>query len=112
MQESNSQFNARSPILTTSLRIPQLHEGLITRPILMDRMNQVLDFLLTLITAPAGFGKTPLLIQWISDSQNPSLQDRVTWVSLEDEWYPLEMQTFLSHCRSGWQWSAPWPFRY
>ena len=112
MQESNPQFSARSPILTTSLRIPQLHEGLSTRPIMMDKMNQVLDFPLTLITAPAGFGRTTLLIQWISASQDTNFQDRVTWVSLEDQWYSLEMQTFLCHYQSGWQWSAQWPFLY
>jgi LuxR family maltose regulon positive regulatory protein len=85
MQEPNSEFDPQSPILTTSLRIPQFHEGLITRPILIDKMDQVLDFPLTLISAPAGFGKTTLLIQWISGSKNPNVQDYGAWVSLETE---------------------------
>ena len=85
MQEPNAQLNARSPILTTSLRIPQLHEGLITRPVLMEKMDQVLEFPLTLISAPAGFGKTTLLTQWISASQNANVQERAAWLSLENE---------------------------
>ena len=78
MQSSNV-----SPLLTTSLRIPQLHAGLITRSVLLDRMRQALNFPLTLILAPAGFGKSTLLSQWISCSKD--LQDRAAWVSLENE---------------------------
>ncbi|HEY7506397.1 MAG TPA: hypothetical protein VH621_02205, partial [Nitrososphaera sp.] len=85
MQEQNSQFTDHSPILTTSLRIPHLHEGLISRPALMQKMDQVLEFPLTLITAPAGFGKTTSLIQWISGSKSASVQERAAWVSLENE---------------------------
>jgi ATP/maltotriose-dependent transcriptional regulator MalT len=85
MQGKNPRSKARSPILTTSLRIPQIHEGLITRPTLIDKIDQVLDFSLTLITAPAGFGKTTLLGQWVTGSMNARLQDLVAWVSLESE---------------------------
>ena len=85
MQEPNERLNAQSPILTNSLRIPHLHEGLIPRPILMEKMDQVLEYPLTLITAPAGFGKTTLLIQWISGSKIASVQERAAWVSLENE---------------------------
>ena len=85
MLEPNARFNAQSPILTTSLHIPQLHEGLISRPALLEKLDQVLDFPLTLISAPAGFGKTTLLVQWISGSKNPGVHERTAWVSLENE---------------------------
>jgi LuxR family transcriptional regulator, maltose regulon positive regulatory protein len=85
MQEQDSKFTEHSPILTTSLRIPQLHEGVINRPILTEKMDQVLDSPLTLISAPAGSGKTTLLIQWISGSRKTSVQERAAWVSLENE---------------------------
>lgn len=48
-----------------------------TRPIFMDKMDQVLGFPLTLISASAGFGKTALLIQWISGHKKESFQAHV-----------------------------------
>jgi LuxR family maltose regulon positive regulatory protein len=94
MQEPNSQLNCQSPILTTSLRIPHLHEGLISRPVLIEKMDQVFDFPLTLITAAAGFGKTTLLIQRISGSKNASVQERAAWISLENE---CDLRQFWSY---------------
>ena len=95
MQEPNAQFRSGSLILTTSLRIPRLHEGLITRPILMGKMDQVLDFPLTLISAPAGFGKTTLLSQWVSAGTHGNLKGRVAWVSLESEWDARQFWTYI-----------------
>ena len=95
MQEPNAQFRSGSLILTTSLRIPRLHEGLITRPILMGKMDQVLDFPLTLISAPAGFGKTTLLGQWVSARTHGNRRSRVAWVSLESEWEAREFWTYI-----------------
>ena len=95
MQEPKSELTAHSPILTTSLQIPKLHEGLITRPILMEKMDQVLDFPLTLVTAPAGFGKTTSLIQWISGGKKAHLQERVAWISLENECDLRQFWTYI-----------------
>lgn len=83
MEKPDLQLSAHSPLLTTSLRIPPLHEGLITRSALLGRMSQILNVPLTLILAPAGFGKTTLLSQWIAFNQGENLHDRVAWVSLE-----------------------------
>ncbi|HEX6034492.1 MAG TPA: AAA family ATPase, partial [Anaerolineales bacterium] len=83
MQGSSTQSNALFPLLRTSLHIPQMREGLITRAILSDRIDLVLTFPLTLICAPAGFGKTTLLSQWVSGNQD--LRGRVAWVSLETD---------------------------
>ncbi len=59
----------RSPssvtLLTTKLHIPQLRANLVPRPRLLERLNAGLDCKLTLISAPAGFGKTTLLAHWI-----------------------------------------------
>jgi LuxR family maltose regulon positive regulatory protein len=55
-----------APILRTKLYIPQAEPGgLITRPRLIQRLNEGLTRKLTLISAPAGSGKTTLVSQWL-----------------------------------------------
>jgi len=54
----------RSPpaqILTTKLYVPSTRPALVPRPRLTERLNTGLSSMLTLIAAPAGFGKTTLL---------------------------------------------------
>lgn len=66
-------------LLSTKLYIPRPRSNLVSRPRLTDRLNAGLDKNLTLIAAPAGFGKTTLLSEWIP--QSPRC---VTWLSLDD----------------------------
>jgi LuxR family maltose regulon positive regulatory protein len=69
-------------ILTTKLYIPQARPNLVLRQRLIKRLNQGLKRALTLICAPAGFGKTTLLNEWhtaLSSGQAPA----VAWVSLD-----------------------------
>lgn len=66
------------PLLATKLFIPKLRSAIINRNRLTDRLNDGLQNKLTLICAPAGFGKTTLLIDWISKNNWP-----VAWVSLD-----------------------------
>jgi len=67
-------------LLTTKVHIPPLHSNLVTRPHLIRRLNDgiVQCRRLTLISAPAGYGKSTLLIEWISQIGIP-----VAWLSLE-----------------------------
>jgi LuxR family maltose regulon positive regulatory protein len=51
---------------------------LVQRTHLIEKLNRTADRKLTLISAPAGFGKTTLLGEWISDSEIP-----VAWISLD-----------------------------
>ncbi len=69
------------PLLTTKLHIPHPRPNLVPRPRLVQRLNEGLHLghRLTLISAPAGYGKTTLISEWISASQRP-----VAWVSLEE----------------------------
>ena len=53
-----------SPIVITKLFIPQPHPVLVHRPRLLAQLNQGLTRKLTLISAPAGFGKTTLVADW------------------------------------------------
>jgi LuxR family maltose regulon positive regulatory protein len=50
-----------TPLLTTKFYIPPVRPGLVSRPRLSERLNEGLMHKLTLVSAPAGFGKTTLL---------------------------------------------------
>ncbi len=66
-------------LLKTKLFIPRPRKNLVSRPRLIESLNAGLDRKLTLIAAPAGFGKTTLLSEWIP--QSPRC---VTWLSLDE----------------------------
>jgi len=67
------------PILSTKLFIPPLRAKAVLRPRLVERMNDSLQRKLTLISAPAGFGKTTLIGEWITGCGRP-----VAWLSLDE----------------------------
>jgi len=52
-------------LLTTKLYIPPIRPELVSRPRLIERLNEGLHRKLTLVSAPAGFGKTTLLSEWV-----------------------------------------------
>lgn len=66
-------------LLATKLFIPRLRKNLVSRPRLVGQLNAGLDKKLILIAAPAGFGKTTLLAEWIQQSPK-----HVAWVSLDN----------------------------
>ena len=66
-----------SPLLTTKLFLPPARLNLVPRQRLTTRLNQ--SHPVVLIAAPAGFGKTTLLSEWI-----PTSPHCVTWLSLDD----------------------------
>ncbi len=66
-------------LLATKLFIPQVSPSLVVRPRLMQQLQDVLNNRLTLVSAPAGFGKTTILSQWIQENRVPT-----TWLSLEE----------------------------
>jgi LuxR family maltose regulon positive regulatory protein len=66
-------------ILATKLYIPPPRSKIVFRPRLIDRLNRGLSGTLTLISAPAGFGKTTLVSEWVADCRRP-----VAWLSLDD----------------------------
>jgi len=67
-----------APLLTTKLYIPPTRPELVSRPRLIERLNAGLHRKLTLISAPAGFGKTTLLSEWVAGCDRP-----FAWVSLD-----------------------------
>jgi LuxR family maltose regulon positive regulatory protein len=68
-------------ILTTKLFIPPVPQELVRRRRLLDKIQAALNHKLTLVSAPAGFGKTTLLSEWIRDNQPPI---PTSWLSLEE----------------------------
>jgi LuxR family maltose regulon positive regulatory protein len=66
-------------ILNTKLFIPRPRKNLVSRQRLIERLNAGQEKKLTLIAAPAGFGKTTLLSEWI-----PRSPHCVTWLSLDE----------------------------
>lgn len=67
------------PILATKLYIPRLRSNVVSRPVLMERLKEGLSRKLILISAPAGFGKTTLLSEWIEGIKRPT-----AWLSLDE----------------------------
>lgn len=70
-------------ILSTKLTPPGLHPPFVARPALVARMDEGLDRKLTLISAPAGFGKTTLVCQWIASREQADDPLKIGWVSLD-----------------------------
>lgn len=75
-------FTAQNLTLATKLFAPPITDGWIQRPHLVDRLNAGLTRKLTLISAPAGYGKTALLSEWRAFT--PDTERRpIAWLSLD-----------------------------
>ena len=55
-----------SPLVETKLYVPRLRRSVVARPRLSGRLSRGAEARLTLISAPAGFGKTTLLAAWLA----------------------------------------------
>jgi LuxR family maltose regulon positive regulatory protein len=67
-------------LLTTKLYVPPVRRDLVSRPRLIERLGDGLHqgHRLTLVSAPAGFGKTTLLSEWVATCGRP-----VAWLALD-----------------------------
>ena len=74
-------FTMPGALLLTKLYAPPPRPNLVLRPRLVQRLNEGLSGgrKLTLISAPAGFGKTTLVSEWLADNESP-----VAWLSLDE----------------------------
>ncbi len=66
-------------LISTKTHIPVLRKSLVARPRLIERLNEGMESPLTLVAAPAGYGKTTTVSAWIR--QNKVC---VTWLSLDE----------------------------
>jgi LuxR family transcriptional regulator, maltose regulon positive regulatory protein len=96
------------PLLVPKILPPRLHASLVTRPRLLARLDAGLDGKLTMLSAPAGFGKTTLVSQWIADrsthqSDQHSLPP-VAWVSLDpSDNDPVRFWRYVMTACQAWQ---------
>jgi LuxR family transcriptional regulator, maltose regulon positive regulatory protein len=67
-----------SPLLSTKLFLPRLRPGMVARPQLAQMLDAAAMYPLTLVSAPAGFGKTTLVAAWAQQQPLP-----VGWLSLD-----------------------------
>jgi LuxR family maltose regulon positive regulatory protein len=104
------------PLLRTKLYIPPLRREQVPRPRLIERLDAGLRRKLTLVSAPAGFGKTTLLSEWIGNwesgigklgnqaasqplhpnPQSPISNPKFAWLSLDES--DNDPTRFLAYC--------------
>jgi LuxR family transcriptional regulator, maltose regulon positive regulatory protein len=83
-----------SPLVETKLYIPRPRRRMVARPRLHARLDRGAESKLTLISAPAGFGKTTLLADWLA-SPRPG-ERLVAWLSLEEsDGQPASFWTYV-----------------
>jgi LuxR family transcriptional regulator, maltose regulon positive regulatory protein len=87
------------PVLGTKLHLPTPRRQLVPRPRLTDRLLADPDSMprLVLVAAPAGFGKTTLLTQWLTSTAATSdgTSRQVAWLSLDGD--DADLSRFLTH---------------
>ncbi len=71
------------PLLETKLYVPRARRGLVPRPRLSERLDRGTASTLTLVSAPAGFGKTTLVTEWLAAPASPAGDRRIAWLSLD-----------------------------
>ena len=69
------------PLLETKLHVPRWRRSLVARPRLSERLSRGAESALTLVSAPAGFGKTTLLAEWLAVAAAGGRS--VAWLSLD-----------------------------
>ncbi len=85
-----------TPLVATKYFIPPERAGVVARPRLLRQLNAGLQKKLTLVSAPAGFGKSTL----VSAAVNAAEQS-ICWVSLDES--DSDLQQFLSVLLTGLQ---------
>ena len=86
--------HAADPLVSTKLRPSRARPKMVARSHLAERLNQEAGRKLTLVSAPAGFGKTTLLGKWANDQADKA--HPVAWLSLdEDDNDPARFLSYL-----------------
>src|ERR1044071_6689463 len=87
----NRSMATATQLLATKLYVPPLRPKIVSRPRLLEQLNDVLTCRLTLISAPAGFGKTTLVSESIAGCGVPAV-----WSSLDEgDNDPIRFLTYL-----------------
>ncbi len=94
-----------APVLATKLHVPHSRPRAVLRTRLIERLNEGLDRKSTLISAPAGFGKTTLVGEWVGARERFEPKVRAAWLSLDEGDHDLAR--FLAYLTSAAQTIAP-----
>jgi LuxR family maltose regulon positive regulatory protein len=84
------------PLLQTKLYISSPRPELVPRPRLIERLNAGLNRKLTLISAPAGYGKKTLVSEWVQALSRTDPSTAIAWVSLDVS--DNDLTPFLTYC--------------
>ncbi len=81
--QNNISSSLQAPLLVPKFHLPPLHPSLVPRERLLALLDRALEHRLTLVSAPAGFGKTTLVRQWVAERSKQQHFPPVAWVSLD-----------------------------
>ena len=81
------------PLLATKLHRPQLQARFLRRQRLIDQLEEGRELQLVLVSAPAGYGKSTMVVEWLEESDRP-----VAWLSLDPG--DSNLSVFLSYVMS------------
>ncbi len=89
-------------LLHTKFYVPPLQRSFVPRPRLIERLDQGLQrgHKLFLLTAPAGYGKSTLVLQWLETKQRP-----IAWLSLDNN--DDDPRRFLTYVVAALNYSLP-----
>jgi len=80
METIDQPRNPESLLLRTKITIPRIPADFVRRPRLTEQIDRGVQGPLTIVSAPAGFGKTNLLVEWSNTTHLP-----VAWFSLDSD---------------------------
>lgn len=72
-----------TPILTTKIAVPPSRPSVVQRPGLMQRLDSGVRGRLVLVSAPAGFGKSTTLSEWVAGCGRLRPEIHPAWLSLD-----------------------------
>ncbi|HET8840657.1 MAG TPA: AAA family ATPase, partial [Ktedonobacteraceae bacterium] len=87
VQQSSPEDSTRPehiPALEPKLRLPRQRSSMVRREALFTRLTSGLEYKMTLISAPAGFGKTTLVSAWAAEYNAQRGMPVVAWLSLDE----------------------------
>ncbi len=79
--EAPAQFG---PLLMPKVQLPRMQKSLLKREHLLQELDKSLDYRLTVLSGPAGYGKTTAVIQWIAERSSRRDFPRVAYIALDE----------------------------
>ena len=79
--EATTQFG---PLLMPKVQLPRMQKSLLRREHLLQELDKSLDYRLTVISGPAGYGKTTAVAQWIVERSSRQDFPRVAYIALDE----------------------------